>query len=299
MLRPMPGCGHACARRTQGRPGQRQAQREAIQTQRETFAISDVVASDDIGKLPDHNTAAALQRVPGVAVWEDQGEPREPVIHLHLQPHHDRWRTSPRPTSATRSTPAEPRWSDPGKAFRHAGEACHLRDDGPRQRPDHPRAEHQQEPGQLPQQHAQAGQGQGDEHPQGVGNEARKWNGGHRRAGMITCLTAGAARDCEPGSDRPCSAPVFAAPSPCRGRWPRPLAGRPQGLLEERCVHRARSNPSKADRCCLTAGSRFQARRHTSLRTWRTARDSRCAHSFRTAYSDREYAPGIGWSARC
>lgn len=59
MLRPMPGCGHACARRTQGRPGQRQAQREAIQTKRETFAISDVVASDDIGKLPDHNTAAA------------------------------------------------------------------------------------------------------------------------------------------------------------------------------------------------------------------------------------------------
>ncbi len=60
--------------------GQRQAQREAIQTKRETFAVSDVVASDDIGKLPDHNTAAALQRVPGVAVWEDQGEPREPII---------------------------------------------------------------------------------------------------------------------------------------------------------------------------------------------------------------------------
>lgn len=299
MLRPIPGCGHACARRTQGRPRPAPGAAGSDPDQARDFR------DQRCGGLRRHRQAARPQHRRSIAAGPGRGgmgRPGRAARTGHSPPpttHHDRWRTSPRPTSATRSRPAEPRWSDPGKAFRHAGEACHLRDDGPRQRADHHRAEHQQEPGQLPQQHAQAGQGQGDEHPQGVGNEARKWNGGHRRAGMITCLTAGAARDREPGSDRPCSAPVFAAPSPCRGRWPRPLAGRPQGLLEERCVHRARSNPSKADRCCLTAGSRFQARRHASLRTWRTARDSRCAHSFRTAYSDREYAPGIGWSARC
>jgi TonB-dependent receptor len=60
--------------------GQRRAQKEAIATKRESFAIVDAVSSDDIGKLPDHNTAAALRRIPGVSVQEDQGEPRFPVI---------------------------------------------------------------------------------------------------------------------------------------------------------------------------------------------------------------------------
>ncbi|WP_375403040.1 TonB-dependent receptor [uncultured Sphingomonas sp.] len=60
--------------------GQRRAQQESIATKRESFAIVDAVSSDDIGKLPDHNTAAALRRIPGVSVQEDQGEPRFPVI---------------------------------------------------------------------------------------------------------------------------------------------------------------------------------------------------------------------------
>ncbi len=60
--------------------GQRQAQRAAIAVKRETFVVADVVSSDDIGKLPDHNTAAALRRIPGISVMEDQGEPRFPVI---------------------------------------------------------------------------------------------------------------------------------------------------------------------------------------------------------------------------
>lgn len=60
--------------------GQREAQRAAIAVKREAFAVSDVVSADDIGKLPDHNTAAALRRIPGVSVMEDQGEPRFPVI---------------------------------------------------------------------------------------------------------------------------------------------------------------------------------------------------------------------------
>ncbi len=60
--------------------GQREAQRAAIAVKRETFAVSDVVSADDIGKLPDHNTAAALRRIPGISVMEDQGEPRFPVV---------------------------------------------------------------------------------------------------------------------------------------------------------------------------------------------------------------------------
>ena len=60
--------------------GQRRAQREAIATKRDAFAVVDAVSSDDIGKLPDHNTAAALRRIPGVSVQEDQGEPRFPVL---------------------------------------------------------------------------------------------------------------------------------------------------------------------------------------------------------------------------
>ena len=60
--------------------GQRAAQRAAIAVKRDAFTVMDVISSDDIGKLPDHNTAAALRRIPGVSVQEDQGEPRFPVL---------------------------------------------------------------------------------------------------------------------------------------------------------------------------------------------------------------------------
>jgi TonB-dependent receptor len=60
--------------------GQRQAQRAAIAVKREEFVVADVVSADDIGKMPDHNTAAALRRIPGISVMEDQGEPRFPVV---------------------------------------------------------------------------------------------------------------------------------------------------------------------------------------------------------------------------
>ncbi len=69
--------------------GQRGAQRAAIDSKRDTFAISDSISADDIGKLPDHNTAAALQRVPGISIQEDQGEPRYPVIR-GLRPTYNR-----------------------------------------------------------------------------------------------------------------------------------------------------------------------------------------------------------------
>lgn len=60
--------------------GQREAQRAAIAVKKDEFVVADVVSADDIGKLPDHNTAAALRRIPGVSIMEDQGEPRFPTI---------------------------------------------------------------------------------------------------------------------------------------------------------------------------------------------------------------------------
>lgn len=56
--------------------GSQAARQEAIERKRALPTIADVVASDDIGKLPDYNTAEALQRLPGVTVTIDQGEPR-------------------------------------------------------------------------------------------------------------------------------------------------------------------------------------------------------------------------------
>lgn len=60
--------------------GQRRAQFEATAEKRAAFTVMDAISSDDIGKLPDHNTAAALRRIPGLSVQEDQGEPRFPVL---------------------------------------------------------------------------------------------------------------------------------------------------------------------------------------------------------------------------
>src|SRR5688572_16405043 len=60
--------------------GQREAQRAAIAVTRGAFVVADVASADDIGKLPDDNAAAALRRIPGISVMEEQGEPRFPVI---------------------------------------------------------------------------------------------------------------------------------------------------------------------------------------------------------------------------
>lgn len=60
--------------------GQREAQRAAIAVKRAEFEVMDAVSADDIGKLPDHNTAGALRRIPGISIMEDQGEPRWPIL---------------------------------------------------------------------------------------------------------------------------------------------------------------------------------------------------------------------------
>lgn len=60
--------------------GSRASRELAIERKRDLPTIADVVASDGIGKLPDYNTAEALQRLPGVSVQIDQGEPRYVVV---------------------------------------------------------------------------------------------------------------------------------------------------------------------------------------------------------------------------
>lgn len=56
------------------------SQQRAIDSKRESLQILDGISQDDIGRLPDLDTAGALRRIPGVNVQEDQGEPRFPVI---------------------------------------------------------------------------------------------------------------------------------------------------------------------------------------------------------------------------
>jgi TonB-dependent receptor len=51
-------------------------ERQALQAQREAVNLLNVVSADGMGKLPDHNAAEAVQRVPGVSIERDQGEGR-------------------------------------------------------------------------------------------------------------------------------------------------------------------------------------------------------------------------------
>ena len=60
--------------------GARASRLLALERKRALPVIADVVSADAIGKLPDYNTAEALQRLPGVSVQIDQGEPRYVVI---------------------------------------------------------------------------------------------------------------------------------------------------------------------------------------------------------------------------
>ncbi len=60
--------------------GARASRLLALERKRSLPVIADIVSSDGIGKLPDYNTAEALQRLPGVSVEIDQGEPRYVVI---------------------------------------------------------------------------------------------------------------------------------------------------------------------------------------------------------------------------
>jgi len=65
------------------------SQAAAISRQRAAPVVTNVIASDVVGKFPDQNAAAALSRVPGIAVERDQGQAR--YINLRGTPR--RWTT--------------------------------------------------------------------------------------------------------------------------------------------------------------------------------------------------------------
>lgn len=48
----------------------------AINQQRSAESLTSIVAADEIGRFPDQNAAESLQRLPGVALYRDQGEGR-------------------------------------------------------------------------------------------------------------------------------------------------------------------------------------------------------------------------------
>ncbi len=52
----------------------------AINQQRAATTLSNFIASDAIGRFPDQNAAESLQRVPGIALYRDQGEGRFVVV---------------------------------------------------------------------------------------------------------------------------------------------------------------------------------------------------------------------------
>ena len=60
--------------------GSRASRRNAVARKRDAPTIRDVVSSDQIGRLPDYNTAEAVQRLPGVTVETDQGEARYVIV---------------------------------------------------------------------------------------------------------------------------------------------------------------------------------------------------------------------------
>ena len=52
----------------------------AINQQRAAASLTNIVASDEIGSFADQNAAEALQRIPGVSLYRDQGEGRYIVL---------------------------------------------------------------------------------------------------------------------------------------------------------------------------------------------------------------------------
>lgn len=56
--------------------GTRLQNQRSIDAKRNTFQISDGIAADEIGRLPDFNVGESLARVPGLSIRTDQGEAR-------------------------------------------------------------------------------------------------------------------------------------------------------------------------------------------------------------------------------
>lgn len=52
----------------------------ALNQQRAAATLTNIVAADEIGSFPDQNAAEAIQRIPGVSLYRDQGEGRYIVL---------------------------------------------------------------------------------------------------------------------------------------------------------------------------------------------------------------------------
>ncbi|MEN9404589.1 MAG: Colicin receptor precursor [Verrucomicrobiota bacterium] len=52
----------------------------ALNQQRASATLANIVASDEIGNFPDQNAAEAIQRIPGISLYRDQGEGRYIVL---------------------------------------------------------------------------------------------------------------------------------------------------------------------------------------------------------------------------
>ncbi len=55
-------------------------QARAINQQRAAETLTSIVAADEIGRFPDQNAAESMQRIPGLALYRDQGEGRFIVV---------------------------------------------------------------------------------------------------------------------------------------------------------------------------------------------------------------------------
>ena len=60
--------------------GVRSSNAKSIATKRDSVALVDTIAADEIGKLPDFNVGDVLKRVTGVATLSYQGEPRFVIV---------------------------------------------------------------------------------------------------------------------------------------------------------------------------------------------------------------------------
>ena len=60
--------------------GRIQGQQKALNQQKNSGQVVNIVAADQIGRFPDPNTAEAVQRIPGVTLQRDQGEGRFVIV---------------------------------------------------------------------------------------------------------------------------------------------------------------------------------------------------------------------------
>jgi TonB-dependent receptor len=64
-----------------------QAQAASVEEKRKALNLVDVAAADSVGRFPDQNSAAALARLPAVAVQRDQGQER----YIQIRGAPNRW----------------------------------------------------------------------------------------------------------------------------------------------------------------------------------------------------------------